>query len=732
MTDVVLAGCKGEPLIHYLKSLGVLRLVAEQKDSSARGYWKNNTFVLCSNLDIDDLQDFFLKTYQPTPIITPWNSRSGFWGHKTATAALNNILYSTNPRLSQYRCVIKMVQNIISQTSFDLRKDKNLKSDFIIILRSSLPDQVVPWIDAVGVMEQERVVFAPILGSGGNDGNMDFSSNHMQRLADIIPLTAVDSEKRYLDLSREWLSASLFNKGTPPLISAAVGQFHPGGVGGPNATQGFEGNSLVNPWDYVLMIEGSLLLAGSMARRTGKGTFGKASFPFTVYPSPAGWQTMSNNDAKSMRREIWLPLWKRPACLPEVAHLFAEGRAEVGKRTAITGSDLARAVASLGVERGINSFSRYGFVKRKGDGYISANLGMVDVHYRDHAHLLTEVDPWLVRFRRLARDDNTPTSYVTAQRQIDEAIFRYCQSGMKRDLQEILIAISKANLLIARSGRTQDKLGPISYLSQEWIEACDDGSPEHRLARSVGTIHMFRDKNGKMLFPPIRFYLEPVNLDKKRYVWDSSSTRYVRENDPVRALVMILQRRLLDAQGYTVEFDSTDAKIPCFPLAASFEADLSDINDFINGSVDNRLLFDLFRGFALVRPGKTDQNKFSNKTIPPDISRIYAICKLLFHHQPLLKTTVTGIPLNVKADTVVIRRLLAGDIDSSIKTAVGKLRAKGLNPLGTMGRRGGSHLPKFTCPAGVGPRIAAALLFPISSYAISYLMGLVMRLEQKN
>ena len=117
---------------------------------------------------------------------------------------------------------------------------------------------------------------------------------------------------------------------------------------------------------------------------------------------------------------------------------------------------------------------------------------------------------------------------------------------------------------------------------------------------------MFRDKNGKMLFPPIRFYLEPVNLDKKRYVWDNVVPDMCVKTIK-HLLVMILQRRLLDAQGYTVESDSTDAKIPCFPLAASFEADLSDINDFINGSVDNRSCL-TYSGFALVRPGKTDQN----------------------------------------------------------------------------------------------------------------------------
>lgn len=37
-----LDGCAPTPLAHYLKALGVLRLVAEQLDPQARGWWEES------------------------------------------------------------------------------------------------------------------------------------------------------------------------------------------------------------------------------------------------------------------------------------------------------------------------------------------------------------------------------------------------------------------------------------------------------------------------------------------------------------------------------------------------------------------------------------------------------------------------------------------------------------------------------------------------------------------
>lgn len=77
--NLELPGCTPEPLMAYLKALGTLRLVAEQKDPDARGWWKNDVFWLRSTLDRDGLAKFFLEEYRPTPIVAPWAGGSGFF-----------------------------------------------------------------------------------------------------------------------------------------------------------------------------------------------------------------------------------------------------------------------------------------------------------------------------------------------------------------------------------------------------------------------------------------------------------------------------------------------------------------------------------------------------------------------------------------------------------------------------------------------------------------------------
>ena len=43
------------PLAHYLKGLGILRLVAEQADENARGAWQRDVFVLRCALSREEL-----------------------------------------------------------------------------------------------------------------------------------------------------------------------------------------------------------------------------------------------------------------------------------------------------------------------------------------------------------------------------------------------------------------------------------------------------------------------------------------------------------------------------------------------------------------------------------------------------------------------------------------------------------------------------------------------------
>jgi CRISPR-associated protein Csx17 len=91
MSDILtLDGCRPTPLASYLKALGILRLIAEQADRTARGFWRSERFQLKTALDRDGFRCFFLEDYAPTPIIAPWNGRAGFLEGDSGTGEEND------------------------------------------------------------------------------------------------------------------------------------------------------------------------------------------------------------------------------------------------------------------------------------------------------------------------------------------------------------------------------------------------------------------------------------------------------------------------------------------------------------------------------------------------------------------------------------------------------------------------------------------------------------------
>src|SRR5690606_31265595 len=98
----------------------------------------------------------------------------------------------------------------------------------------------------------------------------------------------------------------------------AVGQFDPGGAGGANSMVGFSGKTLLNPWDYVLMLEGAMVFASAAVKKLETRTQGALAYPFCVRSSGVGYGSASEEDEQSGRAEMWLPLWNQPATLAEI------------------------------------------------------------------------------------------------------------------------------------------------------------------------------------------------------------------------------------------------------------------------------------------------------------------------------------------------------------------------------------------------------------------------------
>ncbi|WP_304173240.1 type I-U CRISPR-associated protein Csx17 [Limnochorda pilosa] len=721
MPQVELAGCTPEPLHSYLKALGVFRIVGEQLDPDAEGWWQGGVFHLRSRFGADELVEALFTQYTPTPIVAPWNGGSGFFP-KDKQEALQAIEGSDEPRLALYRETIARARSILDRLGIREKPDKGEKPRILAECRAWFPDEAVAWLDAAYVLTSEDPRYPPLLGTGGNDGRLEFSNNFMQRLLDALGLETGQPKKRKKGpdpqtRARGWLRGALFGEATPPLVPAAIGQYHPGGIGGPNATQGFEGDSLVNPWEFVLLLEGSLLLAGSAARRLGVDSRDKASFPFTVTGVGTGYASAVAAEYGSgmSRAEIWMPLWERPARLPEVRQVFAEGRAQWGGRQARTGTDFAQAAISLGVERGLSEFRRYGLLQRNGRAYLASPLGRLRVQVRPEARLLRELDPWLNSLRNLCTGNaSTPASLWKALQGLDEAVLAYAAQGRER-LLDVLLAAGAAEWVVAGRPRARGtRLQPIPALSPEWHDVCREETTEYRLAvalASIAGVRLAAARGGgpsqpedEWLAPPIRANLEPVAWRHGRWVWAPESRSAVwGPGSLTRNLGNVLVRRATEAMA---------RRVYPLPIRSPRPASLRDVHRFLLGQTDDRRLEALLRGLSLIDWSRGWASSGGAEALPPDegddegfiLPRAYAVLKLVTLDRPLILTR-GGDRVTIRPEPAIFALLRANRVADACALALRRLRASGLVPM--------IRDPRDLAIRVDGERMLAALLIPV-------------------
>lgn len=782
--DLELAGCTPEPLMAYLKALGILRLVSEQKDPDARGWWRNDIFwlrsaVLFGDTKTDDakrdaLVEFFLKEYKPTPIVVPWSGgdffgvdwkaqRSAFDKTPTSSKAIEAILATQTDRFAPYQRGIRACKAALDKCAIDTKeKMGKQKWAFIQELRSSCGEaHLIEWMDAAAVGTVER--FAALLGSGGgSDGNTHFSDNFMQNLWDMLhdfdkQRQAVRGQANHSthEIGRELAHAALFKTGTNRLfVKRTSSLYDSGAVGGPNATQGMERESISNPWSVILALEGTVSFAGAATKRLATNAANDGAFPFQLSASATIQDGLT--DKERAGTEVWLPLWTRPTRSDEVLALIREGRAQCGPRPARTGVDMARAIASLGVDRGIGAFGRYAILKGRvgGENYnTAASLGRFQVAERQHVDLLREVDPWLDRFRRAAGDKNAPPRFGSALRRIDSAIFDFCKYGGPSFFQRIVIALGQAEWELAltpgKVGQSKSPPGPLAGLSADWIEAADDGSSEFAIARSLASLHDSESKIG-----PLRANLEPVDWQKRCRAWAEKDRSVVwNAADLATNLASVLARRMMDGSRAGCER---------LPLASRYVASLGAIAAFIAGDLDDERIEQLIWGLMLVdgrggtmrdRPDQSGDGEGAgiqgcDLEASGPLPREYALLKLLFLPRPLVPERA-GEKVNwrlarrgadgrmesglmIRTEPRILPLLHSGRIGEACKIAAQRLRVSGLSPMpgplptGAMRDNEWSELKKDHRSA---QWLVAALLIPVSSKSVNRLVHLVCRAD---
>lgn len=738
-----LNGCAPTPLAHYLKALGVLRLVSEQADPQARGWWEGERFRLATCCSFDELLTYFMNDYRPTPLLAPWNGASGFfrtWDAKRKKLrgskngrALDTLISQEGTRWKSfkriYQIAVDAVGSVLKEVDVDKLAEKE-RRHLLIVPKGEGP--VFPVADKdkdksviqramarscseLGLYRSaivdmgEDFGYPGLWGTGCNDGAIDFTARYFENLVHAL----IETEKQ---TSHRWLLSALRTGPALGLLTKAegkVGQFLPGGAGGANSINGpgSQHDTLLNSWDFVLMMEGAVLFTAHATRRLGAVEESRAAAPFTVGAQGAGYASAADAD-ESARGEQWMPLWSRPISLAELRHLLSEGRAQIGARSAREPLDLARAVARLGTARGIAAFQRYAYIERNGQSNLAVPIGRFRVPDRVSPRLasLDDLDAWLPRLRREARGDNAPSRLKLAEHRLGDALFGVAQHPDEPNRwQTVLLALADVEAVqITGSGY---KAGPVPRLRSEWVGAADDGSAEFRLALACALQSARLSREGIPVDPVRRHWL-PLDGGRFATTGTGGQTRLQKRADIVLQgrsgsddAIALVERRLIEAE------QCCKRQLPLV-AARRASATAGDLAALIAGEVDLDRVMTLARSLMAL-----DSVAWTAAPCPP---RPAVSTRL--PDDPWLAVRLAMLPWplpddrRVAVDIAVLRRLKSGDAETAVELSLRRLRAAGIYPA-----------VRFAAVSPDTARLwAAALAFPVTQNTA---MDIIRRLD---
>ncbi len=692
-----LDGCRVTPISNYVKAIGVFG-VLHREDPKTTACWKNDGFVIKTGLDREGLLQYMLERYDPSPIMNPWSYNT----HKKTVKLLKELTSKDRSRYAMYGSALTGMDMVLSKFKMSLGVEKvekkivdENKGALLKMCRNYMPDEFIPWLDAVCVIG-EKYDFSPILGTGGNDGHYDMAENFAKSIVDALE---GDHES-----SRRLLEASLFGSPTELRKNTNPGHNTEGG-GGPNFDHTGKGNtkSMSNPWDNILMMEGMLLFAGNTSRQLSSST-NKAMFPFTAGTSNIGYDTPSMADTgegkpPESKGEVWVPVWENFAPYPEIRHMFNEGRIQMGKRQARSGTEFARAIMTFGSQRGVSAFQRFCILKRKGKAYLTVSANKIRVEDKPTANLLEDIDGWYDRIdRKIKKMKTPPESLLQLKQKLDGAIMEFCSSKDQR-LAGVLVHIGRLERYVS----TRKDYQALPYLSRDWLEGAYDGSAEFRLAAAMASIRS--EKIGD-----IRCNLESVTLERGQHKHAQDSTGFVWNEDAglLRNVAKVIQRRSVD--GHVRSAGSLQ-------IEGIIDARIPDVMEFLYGNLDMQKISDLVLPLSMVRIDRGMRRPWGDYRADEEhvvqLPEAYRVIKLIY---PPRKEEC------IPYDTTVLSLLHAGRTGEAFSRATAILRAHGMPP-----QSNNEENPTTVMPDNVKENLLAALIFPIPVHdrkkMIDYMMG---------
>lgn len=433
-----LHGLRRDVPIRLLAGLGLLHVTAAQWRTDARSWWRRGRLGFHGDVRPAELERFLLELYVPSPILSPWNAGSGFF-ERDGAKTLGRIARSRAHRLEVLRTGIAEARSVAQDLGITSVPRGRVKEAYLAALSHRWVG--AGWLRAAcGPRLGDGAPFPPLLGTGGNDGRLDFSAGFLRRLEALFDVDRPAGAAR--PGARAALRAALYDEVLPTASERLpVGLLHPGAAGGVNAANCAVGRPSGNPWLFVLALEGVLALG---AREGGL-------LPGTVS------RVHAQSPREPVRPALSVELWQKPRRLA--------AQASGGAEPSETPSPGERIDFAVTRRHGLSSFA----------------VGARSRPLRPGSRELEVIRDWRAEIRDLPPPLRGPVEAVDAL--VEAAMFDPQPAVVRR----LLVALGKVERLLTRHRRAsrQARLPFLPPLPPALLDRAHDGSVAVRWARAL-------------------------------------------------------------------------------------------------------------------------------------------------------------------------------------------------------------------------------------------------------
>ena len=658
-----LYGCRHDILGHYLKAIGLLRVLAlradeAHRDPGAEGWWDLEKACFCLRSSKyptkEKLVEFFANAYRPTPVFAAWNKEpgsdadaSGKLGVRADWDVANHyslqVVNADERKKPANRCKLIAVEALEAYReaaasgvteAVDSIATPFLKSntEHPLFLSKGIAGRAHLWRthwEYLGAFQKHRDAYKKAAEKVAAHNGTARQLAALKEKADVAHQPIVD----LLPFKYGCASAAK-GKGTP---------FFPDAIKAYNTGSGWvTENYPFNALDYVLAVEGGFAMRGSVGRTLAANSKRFAAFPF-VFDSGDN-MVDDGNEVKGTARALWFPLWNRPVTFAELSSFISDAQARLPGKDARFSAEFMRALHSQGVDAGFAGWQEFRFkmlISRvpwvTTGSYVESAFREDTTRLNRALHPLDEshfLDQFEIAWKGSKASARSPHPVRT---EINDAMETAVRETTPHHCLDLLGTVFRACRQMAISESFRDTLpGKRAHFfrplpMEDWnLLFAGFDQAEFRIARAVASMvgHQWQQNGEYSKTLPMHGSILPLNLGPTGWYLatkgDRSHQAVWTGTDLCHDLAAVLGRRYMDSL--------TDDR-PA--LVSAFGAPLGDVLAFLRGDLDDHLIARWTEALSLiewrlvhVEEPAPAAGEWESQAIPPEYAALRTVLEL--------------------------------------------------------------------------------------------------------